>query len=47
MLARAYDIALSAESAGKQQRVIRKPTEPAYIPNHQLNPHQASLRKTT
>ncbi|XP_077531216.1 uncharacterized protein LOC144143321 [Haemaphysalis longicornis] len=44
--ARAYDIDIRPESAGKQQRDIRKPTEPAYLANHQLQPHQAKGEKT-
>ncbi|XP_077530887.1 uncharacterized protein LOC144142931 [Haemaphysalis longicornis] len=36
--AKAYDITIRAESAGRQQRDIRKPTEPAYLTNHQLQP---------
>ncbi|XP_077547727.1 uncharacterized protein LOC144159963 [Haemaphysalis longicornis] len=43
--AKAYDIAIRAESAGQQQRNIRKPTEPAYLTNHQLQPPRASGKK--
>ncbi|XP_077537529.1 uncharacterized protein LOC144149749 [Haemaphysalis longicornis] len=41
----AYYTAIRAEGAGKQQRDIRKPTAPAYLTNHHLQPLQASGKK--
>ncbi|XP_077531342.1 uncharacterized protein LOC144143470 [Haemaphysalis longicornis] len=43
--AKAYDIAIQAESVDKQQRDIRKPTEPAYLTNYELQPYQESGKK--